>query len=196
METLFGARLVDGNPKEDVTIKVVVPFGTLKPGDSFHYLVPNPGQHSWGSILEVKGGTVIAVDQDGRPALIANKVGSGHTLLSAYPIETYLATSPAVFDRPEATHRIYLAFREWSAVTPKFYTDQPSVEVNSLSGGSRGYIVVTNHSGATQTVTVTASQPLHSVSKVSSQGSEQVQASKSSFKLELSAYDGAVLEWK
>ena len=87
MESLFGARMVDANPKDDVTIKVVVPFGDLKPGDTFHYSVPNPGPRSWGSILEIKGGTVVAVDQDGRPALVANKLGSGKTLLSAYPIE-------------------------------------------------------------------------------------------------------------
>jgi endo-1,4-beta-mannosidase len=196
MEALFGARMVDGNPTDDVTIKVVMPFGTLKSGDTFHYSVPNPGPRTWGSILEVKGGTVIAVDQDGRPALIGNKVGTGHTLLSAYPIETYLANSPAAFDKPELSHRVYQAFREWSGVAPRFYSDQPSVEVLSLSGGSRGYVVVTNHSAATQAVTVTASQPLHSVSRVSSLGNKQVETSKTNFKVDLGAYDGAVFEWK
>ena len=196
MESLFGARMVDGNPKDDVTIKVVVPFGNLKSGDTFHYSVPNPGPRSWGSILEVKGGTVVAVDQDGRPALVANKIGSDHTLLSAYPIESYLANSPAVFDRPEASYRIYQAFREWSGVTPRFFTDQPSVEALSLGGGSHGYVVVTNHSAATQTVTVTAAKPLHTVSRLSSQGNRQVEVSKTSFKVDLGAYDGAVFEWK
>jgi endo-1,4-beta-mannosidase len=196
MEALFGARMVDTNPKDDVTIKVAVPFGTLKPGDIFHYSVPNPGPRSWGSILEVKGGTVIAVDQDGRAALVANKIGTGHTLLSAYPIETYLANTPAVFDKPEPSYRIYQAFREWAGVSPRFYADQPSVEVLSLSGGSRGYVVVTNHSATTQTVAITSSQPLHSISRVTSQGNKQLEVSKTSFKVDLSAYDGAVFEWK
>ena len=57
---------------------------------------------------------MIAVDQDGRPALVANIVGSGKTLLSAYPIETYLANTPAVFEKAESTHRIYEAFRNWT----------------------------------------------------------------------------------
>jgi len=196
MEALFGARLVDTNPKEDVTMKVVAPFGDLKAGDTFHYSVPNPGPRSWGSILEVKGGTVIAVDQDGRPALVANKLGSGHTLLSAYPIETYLANSPAVFDKPELSHRIYQALIDWSGVTPLFHTDQPSVEVSTLRGNSRGYAIVTNHSAAKQSVIVTASQPLHSVSRVNSRGEVQVGLSKATFKVDLNAYDGAVFEWK
>ena len=196
MEALFGARMIDANLKDVVTIKVVAPFGNLKPGDTFNYSVPNPGPRSWGSILEVKGGTVIAVDQDGRPALVSNKIGSGHTLLSAYPIETYLASSPAVFDKPELSHRIYQAFIEWSGVTPRFYTDQPSVEVTSLSGDSRGYAIVTNHSDAKRTVTVTASQPLHSVSRVTSQAKTRLELSKTTFKVDLNPYDGAVVEWK
>jgi len=195
MESLFGARMVDANPKEDVTIKVVAPFGDLKPGDTFHYSVPNPGPRSWGSILDIRGGTVVAVDQDGRPALVANRLGSGTTLLSAYPIEDYLANSPAVFDKPELTYRIYQAFQEESGAKPLFHTDQPSVEVTSLNGPSRGYAIVTNHSGEKKTVTVTASQPLHSVSRIIAQGRAQSELSKSSFKVDLGAYEGAIFEW-
>lgn len=196
MDALFGARMVDSNPKDDVTIKVVAPFGKLKPGDTFHYSVPSPGPRTWGSILEVKGGTVIAVDQDGRPALVANKLGSGHTLLSAYPIETYLANVPAVFDKSEPTFAIYQAFREFSGLTPRFQTDQPSVEVVSLSSDSRGYAIVTNHSGSKQTVTVTSSQPFHTVSRITSQSKTPAEVLKTTFKFDLGAYDGAVFEWK
>jgi len=196
MESLFGARMVDANPKDDVTIKVVAQFGDLKPGDTFHYSVPNPGPRTWGSILEIKGGTIIAVDQDGHPALVANKLGSGKTLLSAYPIETYLANSPAVFDKPELTYRVYHAFGEESGKKPLFYTDQPSVEVASLSGASHGYAIVTNHSGEKYTVTVSSSLPLHSVSQIGAQGKTTLELSKSSFKVELDAYEGAVIEWK
>ena len=196
MESLFGARMVDANPKDDVTIKVVVPFGDLKPGDTFHYSVPNPGPRSWGSILEIRGGTVVAVDQDGRPALVANKLGSGKTLLSAYPIENYLANSPAVFDKPELTYRIYQAFRDQSDTKPLFHTDHPSVEVSCLSGRARGYAIVTNHSGEKQTVTVTASLPLHSVSRVTTQGRTSLELSRTTFKVELGAYEGAIFEWK
>ncbi len=65
MESLFGARMVDANPKDEVTLKIVTLFGSLKVGDTFHYSVPSATPRSWGAnFLEVKGGTVIAVDQD------------------------------------------------------------------------------------------------------------------------------------
>jgi hypothetical protein len=120
MDSLFGARMVDANPKDEVTLKIIAPFGDLKVGDTFHYSVPSTTPRSWGVILEVNGGTIIAVDQDNRPALVANTTGSGKTLLSAYPLENYLANLPAAFDKPENTHRIYEAFREWSGLKPLF----------------------------------------------------------------------------
>jgi hypothetical protein len=158
--------------------------------------VPAASPRSWGAILEVKGGTVIAVDQDGRPALVANTLGSGKTLLSAYPLENYLANQPAAFDRPESTYRIYQAFREWSGVKPLFHSDQPSVEVCALSGGTRGYAVVTNHGSERQSVNITAASPLHSVTRITPQGSTLLQVAGSTFKVDIGAYEGEVFEWK
>ena len=162
--------MVDANPKDDITLKIVAPFGGLKVGDTFHYSVPSATPRSWGAILEVKGGTVIAVDQDGRPALVTNTVGWGKTLLSAYPLENYLANLPAAFDKPESTYRIYEAFRQWSGVKTLFHSDQPSVEVCALSGGTHGYAVVTNHGSERQSVTITAANALHSVTRITPQG--------------------------
>jgi endo-1,4-beta-mannosidase len=196
MEALFGARLVDANPKDEVTLRVVAPFGNLKVGDTFHYSVPTATQRSWGAVLEVKGGTVIAVDQDNRPALVSNTLGSGKTLLSAYPLESYLASAPAAFDKPENAHRIYEAFREWAGVRPLFHSDQPSVEVSSLSGGGRGYAVVTNHGPEPQSVRVTASAPLHAVTKITADGIMKVQVAGTTFKVDIEAYEGLVFEWQ
>jgi endo-1,4-beta-mannosidase len=196
MESLFGARMVDANPKDEVTLKIVAPFGSLKVGDTFHYAVPGASPRTWGSILEVKGGTVIAVDQDNKPALVANTVGSGKTLLSAYPLESYLANVPAAFDKPENTYRIYQAFREWVGIKPAFHTDQPSVEVSALSGNGGGYVIVTSHSSEPQKVTVTAAMPLHSVARITAQGSSPINVAGSSFKVDVGAYEGAVFAWK
>jgi hypothetical protein len=196
MESLFGARMVDGNPKDEVTLKVVAPFGDLTVGDIFHYSAPAASPRSWGALLEIKGGTVIAVDQDNKPALVANSVGSGKTLLCAYPIEHYLADVPAAFDKPESTDRIYRAFREWAGVKPIFHSNQPSVEVSALSGKAGGYAVVTNHSASPQNVIITAGSPLHSIARVTPQGATPIEVAGSTFKVNVGAYEGAIFEWK
>ena len=48
METIFGARLVDTAVVSEVTIKIVEPFGGLKPGDTFHYSLPGANPRVWG----------------------------------------------------------------------------------------------------------------------------------------------------
>jgi transposase len=196
MEGLFGARLVDHSPVSEVTLKVVTPWGGLNPGDTFHYFAAADNPRQWAVTLEVQGGTVIAVDQAGRPALIANTLGKGKTLLCAYPLESYLAGVPSVFDQEENTHRIYQAFRDWAGVKPRFCTSQPSVEAVSLNAQDHGYVVVVNHSAMPQRVTVTSALSLKSIQRVTPNGEQPVSLHGSQWDLDLQPYGAAVLEWK
>ena len=196
MASLFGARLVDRAVNSEVTLKFVVPFGDFKPGDTLHYIVPAATVESWGTLLEVTNGKIIAVDQDGHPALVANTLGSGKTLLSAYPLEHYLANVPAVFDKPEDTHRIYAAFRDWAGVKPVFRADRPTVEVSALNGDRRGYAVVVNHSDQTENVKISTTLPVHAVTRISPEGSTPIPMEGSSWRMDLGPYEGAIVEWK
>jgi endo-1,4-beta-mannosidase len=196
MASLFGVRLVDRAPGSEVTIKMVEPFGDLKPGDTFHYFVPDQTIQSWGTILQVLGGKVIAVDQNNNPALVVNTVGRGKTLLSAYPLEHYLANLPAVFDQPENTHRIYEAFRDWVGFKPEFRADDPAVETSALDGDHRGYLVLVNHSAESKTVSISAAARVHGLSRIAADGATAITLQGSAFKIQLGPYDGAILEWK
>jgi hypothetical protein len=195
MESLFGARLVDHWPVSDVTLKIVSAWAGLKPGEVFHYSAPgNP--HKWAAVLEVRGGTVIAVDQAGRPALVANTLGKGKTLLCAYPLESYLAAVPAVFDQEENTHRIYQAFRDWAGVKPRFQSDRPSVEAVSLDAKDHGYVVVVNHSANPQQATIISAFPLRSAQQVTPTGERPVLLHGSKWELDLQPYEAAVFDWR
>jgi hypothetical protein len=196
MAPIFGARLVDRAPSSEVTLKMVAPFGDLKPGETFHYVVPDQSIGSWGAILQVSSGKVIAVDQDNQPALVTNETGRGKTLLSAYPLEHYLANVPAVFDQPENTHRIYQAFRDWAGIKPAFHTDQPSVEVSALNAGHGGYVVLVNHSPKTQNVTVFTNTQAHSINRIRPDGTQAIAIEGASWKMEIAPYDGEIVEWK
>lgn len=196
MASLFGARLVDRAISSEVTLKIIAPLGDLKPGDTFHYIVPSASTESWGALLEVTTGKVIAVDQDGHPALVSNTIGSGKTLLSAYPLEHYIANVPAAFDQPENTHRIYEAFRDWAGVKPEFQSSDPSIEISALNGDHRGYAVVVSHSPQPKNVTVFSSLMLRSVTRVTPDGMQPITMEDSKWKLNLEPYEGAIVEWK
>jgi endo-1,4-beta-mannosidase len=195
MSGLFGARLSDTVTASEVTIKIVEPFGDLKPGDTFHYSVPAQNTRYWGSSLEVNGGKVIGVDQDGRPALVAHELGRGKTFLCAYPIEAYLAAQPSAFEQQEQTHRIYAAFRDWTGWKPALRSDNPDVEVSRLQGSSHGYAVIVNHSSQSQTANILASGPVQSARRITPEGAEALNT-VSNWKVDIAAYDAWIVEWK
>ncbi len=195
MEGLFGARLADHVPVEDVKLTVVTPFGDLKAGDSFCFHPSGRPRH-WPALVEVKGGQVIATDQDGRPALIANTLGRGRTLLCAYPIESYLADQAGAFEGEEGTHRLYRAFSQWSGVAPLFSTDRPSVEVGGLTGEGRGYAVVANHGPEPQRVTISSRLPIREVRQVTVDGLRPIEIDQRMWQMPIEGFDGAILEWR
>ncbi len=196
MEDLFGARLVDHVPVANVTLKVVSPLGDLKPGDTFEYAASSRDFQQWGATLELRGGKVIAVDQEGRPALVASSRGAGKALLCAYPLELYLAGTPAAFERDESTHRIYRALLHWAGVRPLFRTDQPSVEVGAIRGDRRGYAVLANHSARSLSVMIDTDLPLRSLIQVTDMGLQALSPEGRGWKMSLGPYEGAVVEWR
>ncbi len=195
MSQLFGARLVDHFPVESPTLTVIEPLGDLSPGTTFHYRADPANQHHWPVQLELAGARVIAEDQDGRPAIVAHSLGKGKVLLSAYPLEHYLAVCPAAFDRPENTHLLYRGLWQWAGLEPCFQTDQPSVEAGGLIGRDRGYTVLVNHSLQACTATITARFPLGSAAQVSPSGWEILALNGNQWKVELEGCSGAIVEW-
>jgi len=195
MGELFGARLVDHAPVGEVTLKITKAFGDLKPGDIFHYQAQGGHQH-WPATLELTDGEVIALDQDDRPALVAHTFGKGRTLLCAYPLESYLAHTPAIFEAPENSYRLYQAFSEWVGVQPLFHTNQPSVEAATLASDQRGYVILANHSPQDQRVVVKTTLPVKSLFQITIESPKPIKLSKGYWEMEIPAYDGAVVEWR
>ncbi len=195
MGDLFGASLADHVSVGDVALTFIEHFGDITPGTVFHYQADCTDPRHWPAALEVTDGQVIAMDQEGRPALVVHSYGKGKTLLSAYPLETYLAVLPSAFEHPEETHRISRGLMQWAGFTPLFATDVPGVEVAGLIGAGRGYAVLANHQPAEYLVTVTSRSPLKSVQKIEADRKQPVALKKDQWQVEIPAYGGAVIEW-
>ena len=54
LEALFGVRLLDHAPAGAVELRVVAPFGNLKPGQILHYQSPGGGPRAWAAVLEMQ----------------------------------------------------------------------------------------------------------------------------------------------
>jgi hypothetical protein len=196
MAELFGARMTDTVIDNEVTLKIVRPLGSLRPGDSLHFMLPGGGGKFWGTGLQVADGEVIAVDQKQRPALVAHRYGKGYTLLSAYPIEAWLGSQPAAFDGTESTHRLYRAMREWAGIRPLVATDQASVEASALTSPTGGYFVLANHEGRALRTHLDTSLPATGLRQLTEGGTVAVSAERGGWTLELPAHGGAVIQWQ
>ena len=195
MGDLFGASLADHVSTGEVTLTFIEPFGDIAAGTIFRYPVDAGDPRQWPATLDVNGGQVIARDQDGRPALVVHSYGKGKTLLSAYPLETYLAVLPSAFEGAEDTHRIYRGLAQWAGFTPLFSTNVPSVEVAGLMGAKRGYAVLANHQAEECRVTVTTRLPITGIQEVGTDGKRPILLNSSQWEMDIPAYGGAVVEW-
>ena len=196
MVDLFGASLSDHAPAEEILLKLVKPFGSLPAGTEFHFRADPSNGRQWPATLDVAAGMVIAVDGVGKPALVANTFGRGKTLLSAYPLESYLAVRPAAFEGPESTHLLYHALAEWAGVQPMFSTNVPGVEVAGLTAGEHGYAVLANHQHEEKRVTIISKLPLKEVNQITINGKQPLLLQDRLWRMDIPAYDGAVVEWK
>ncbi len=195
MDDLFGARLADHAPVNEVTLKMVTEFGDLRTGETFHFQVDGSNPRNWPATVDIKRGQVIAIDQDGRPALIANQYGKGKTLLCTYPVESYLAQTPAAFEGQQNVYRLYQAFSQWVGVKALFTTDQPMVEVSALVGEKRGYAIFANHGLQTLEVKVSSQLPLKSIRQIEPSGFVEKGINDQGFKISVGGFNGAIVEW-
>jgi hypothetical protein len=178
-----------------VALTFVESFGDIAPGTIFRYQADSSNPKHWPATLDVTDGQIIAIDQDGRPALVAHSYEKGKTLLSAYPLETYLAVLPSAFERPEETHRIYRGLAQWAGLAPLFSTDIPGVEVAGLIGDGHGYAVLANHQPEKRSVMVTSHRPLKSIQSIEPDGKQPIALKNNQWQMEIPAYGGAVVEW-
>jgi hypothetical protein len=127
--------------------------------------------------------------------LIAHSHGKGRALLCAYPLESYLGSTPAGFDGPQLTQEIYRAFGVWTGVEPLFQTDQPSVEAAGLVGRHRGYVVLANHAPEQKQVTLKSRLPIGNLQLLSPSAESSQNLGKGAWELSIPGYDGLVLHW-
>jgi hypothetical protein len=145
--------------------------------------------------LEVVGGQVVASDQIGQPAIVANEYGLGKTILCANPLESYQALKPSAFEGSENTHLLYQRICQWAGIKPFFTTNQPSVEISAIAGEGRGYAVLANHCGEAYEIQVTGRHTLKSAVEIRDQERVQLEVQGAGWRMDLQGYGGAVVEW-
>jgi len=196
MQDLFGASLEDRIvPRDGVEIQIVSDFHGLESGQRFRYQAALSPADA-GYLLHVTGGEIIAVDQEGNPALVAHSLDRGRTLVSAYPVEHYLAQTPAAFEGRESTWTLYRALKKYAGLGSPFDCDDPRVELSLLPRSSEGYLVVVNHGLEPIRAWISSALSLEEVRELAPGGAKGVAHSADGWEVELQGFCGTVFDWR
>ena len=107
-------------------------LGTLGEGDTLTFSLPEPHAPYARVMLPVlaKEAEVVAVDAEGRPALLRRRVGSGALVLCTYPLE-HLAAGTALVN-PDAVRTLYDALATAAEVERPVRVEDPRVACDVL----------------------------------------------------------------
>jgi endo-1,4-beta-mannosidase len=148
LDELFGVRhllrygLVDPIETDEVVLELVAPLGGLAAGDRLVFRVPaDPGARAR-LRLEPAGAEVLALDGDGRPALVRHALGRGSAVLCTYPLEHMAARTPRV--NPEDTWRLYSALADAAGVRRPVRVDDPRIVAGRIRTGRGERTVLVN----------------------------------------------------
>jgi len=151
-EALFGVRhglrygLADLPGEDSVDFRFQRDFGEIGEGEVLNFPVREKSREAAFCPVEPVEAEVIAVDGEGRPALLQHRLGKGWVVFSTYPLEFYGTMG---FDGylTDSTYRLYRGLRELAGLNPLFDTLHPWVELGSLRfrGESRYLLWLINH---------------------------------------------------
>jgi endo-1,4-beta-mannosidase len=156
LDEIFGVRhqlrygLVDPIFEDVVTFEVVRDLGDLRAGTTLEFHVAGEGSARSFLPVEPLRAEVVAVDGNGRPALLRHRVGNGAAVLCTYPLEHMAAQTSWV--NPESTWRVYSALATTAGVARPVRVHDPRVLVGLLSAPEQDTVIFLNVCGDALTV--------------------------------------------
>jgi hypothetical protein len=134
--------LADPVDAEVVSFELVRDLGHLATGSRLSFVVAGDGPARAYLPVTAAGAELLAVDDQGRPALLRHRTGAGWMVLCTYPIEHMAASRPQA--NPEPTWQLYSALADEAGVSRPVRTDDPRNIVGPITVGGETAFVVLN----------------------------------------------------
>jgi hypothetical protein len=115
--------------------------GDLAAGKRLNFLMAGEGPARAFLPVEPAGAEILAVDNNGRPALLRNRAGDGWMVLCTYPLEHMAAARPDA--NPEPTWELYSALAEEAGVERPVRVEDARVTVGPIEvAGETAFLAV------------------------------------------------------
>ena len=135
-------------PAPDLTISFVKSMPEIEEGEVFKFTPSASPFNSAFCPLVPRSAEVIAIDEEGNPAIVMNRVGKGKIFFSAFPLELYLSEKPEA-NKTSLLWRLYKAMALEAGIEFPIDFTNPFVEMEVLRQGDDTLIWLINHSWET-----------------------------------------------
>jgi endo-1,4-beta-mannosidase len=187
-----GVELMDRTVwEEEVVISFIEEFGTFKPGETMRYR-PSPGVDGTGVRINCVKAKVLAVDQNGNPAITLHTLDQGNCIVSTYPLELFLGKEYGAFEKERPETRLYRSLADIAGLNLPVKTDNPWIELGFLEGETWDLLVCTNHSGQDQEACLRVNRPFVKVEELAASGVKAVLEATNGLKIGLKPYSGVI----
>jgi hypothetical protein len=156
----------------EVTLLLLTDIGELASSTRLEFPVAGEGVGRSYIPVEPAGAEVLAIDNEGRPALLRNRVGDGWMVFCTYPLEYMAASRPSA--NPDPTWQLYSALAGLAGVARPVRVDDPRIIIGAIEVGEREAYLALNVSP--DAVHANLVSPERSISLASSQSGERLDA--------------------
>jgi len=132
-------------PEGELTINFVREMPGIKEGEIFRFSPQGSPFHTAFCPLEAHSAEVLAIDGEGHPAIVMNRIGKGKVFFSSFPLEIYVAEKTEG-NKTSSLWRLYKAIAKEAGIEFPIDFTNPSVEMEILNEGSNKLIWLVNHS--------------------------------------------------
>jgi endo-1,4-beta-mannosidase len=177
----------------EIEITFTADFGEIPMGFKFS-LPAFAGVDGTGVLIENESAQVLAVDQNGQPAILLHEYGRGKIIISTYPLELLLGKHYAAFETPRPEADFYRALKTLAGIQPLCETNHPEVECGILQREGRALVILVNHSAETQTGRATFHAEIKNLSLLTADGATPIESTAQTWAFTLPPFSGAIYE--
>jgi len=179
--------------QEQIACTFTADFGEIAAGTKLT-LPAIAGVDGTGVLIENESAQILAVDQDGQPAILLHEYGRGKLIACAYPLELLLGKHYAAFESPRPEAVFYRALKQAAGIAPLCETDRPAVECGVLQGKHRAVVILVNHSAETQTGRATFHAEIKNLSLLTVDGKSPIPHTAKTWDFTLPPFSGSIME--
>lgn len=132
-------------PPGELTLSFVKEMPGIEEGEIFNFHPQGSPFHTAFCPLEARSAEILAIDEEGHPAIVRNEIGKGKVFFSAFPLELYEAERPEG-NKTSPLWRLYKAIAKEAGLESPFDFTNPSVEMEVLKEGEETLLWLINHS--------------------------------------------------